>query len=446
MKMNRLSTILSFVLLLFCYNRQAIAQESEVTSNWPQWRGPLGTGVALKGNPPTDFNETKNLKWKTEIPGKGHATPIVWGNKIVVLTAVATDEKIEAKESEASEGQQRMSGTKTDAVHEYRVVLVNRENGKIEWQTTVARELPQESTHELGSWASNSPCTDGEFIYAYFGSRGLFCLDFTGKIIWERDFGQLQKHMSFGEGESPFLYKDRIFILWDHEGESIIYAIDKKTGKDIWKKDRDERTSWSTPFVVEVNGKPQVITSATNQVRSYDYETGEIIWTSTGLTRNVIPNPVYENGILYVMSGFRGSAMQAIDLAKAKGDIAGTDAILWTYAENTPYTPNPVLMNGRLYFMRVNNGYLSCLDAKTGSVIYSNQKLDGISTIFSSPTAVNDRIFIAADKICLVIKAGDQFEVLASNELDDNFHASPVIIGDDLILRGFKSLYCFSGK
>lgn len=446
MKMNRLSTILSFVLLLFCFNRQAIAQESEVTSNWPQWRGPLGTGVALKGNPPTDFNETKNMKWKTEIPGKGHATPIVWGNKIVVLTAVATNEKIEAKESEPSEGQQRMSGTKTDAVHEYRVVLVNRENGEIEWQTTVARELPQESTHELGSWASNSPCTDGEFIYAYFGSRGLFCLDFTGKIIWERDFGQLQKHMSFGEGESPFLYKDRIFILWDHEGESIIYAIDKKTGKDIWKKDRDERTSWSTPFVVEVNGKPQVITSATNQVRSYDYETGEIIWTSTGLTRNVIPNPVYENGILYVMSGFRGSAMQAIDLARAKGDIAGTDAILWTYAENTPYTPNPVLMNGRLYFMRVNNGYLSCLDAKTGSVIYSNQKLDGISTIFSSPTAVNDRIFIAADKICLVIKAGDQFEVLASNELDDNFHASPVIIGDDLILRGFKSLYCFSGK
>jgi outer membrane protein assembly factor BamB len=446
MNTNHLSLLTAIIILLFVFVPGANAQEKEVAANWPQWRGPLGTGVAMKGNPPTEFSETKNLKWKTEIPGKGHATPIVWGDKIIVQTAVPTEEKIKVDESSASEGQQRMSGTKTDAVHEYRVILVSRKTGKIEWQTTVALEWPQESTHELGSWASNSPCTDGEFIYAYFGSRGLFCLDFSGKVIWERDFGQMQKHMSFGEGESPYLYKDKIFILWDHEGESMIYAIDKKTGKDIWKKERDERTSWSTPFVVEVNGKTQVITSATNQVRSYDFETGEVIWTSTGLTRNVIPNPVYENGILYVMSGFRGSAMQAIDLAKAKGDITGTDAILWTFAEDTPYTPNPVLMNGKLYFLRVNNGYITCLDAKTGKVFYTKQKLDGINAIFSSPTGVADRLYIVADKICLVIKAGETFEVSASNVLDDNFHASPVIVGDELILRGFKSLYSFSAK
>ena len=446
MRMKHLSLTTAIIILTFMFIPETNAQENVVNTNWPQWRGPLGTGVAVKGNPPIDFSETKNLKWKTEIPGKGHATPIVWGGKIIVQTAVPTDEKIKVDESPASEGQQRMSGTKTDAVHEYRVILVNRETGKIEWQTTVAREWPQESTHELGSWASNSPCTDGEFIYAYFGSRGLFCLDFSGKVIWERDFGQMQKHMSFGEGESPYLYKDKIFILWDHEGESFIYAIDKKTGKDVWKKEREERTSWSTPFVVEVNGKPQVITSATTQIRSYDFETGEIIWTSTGLTRNVIPNPIYENGIIYVMSGFRGSAMQAIDLAKAKGDITGTDAILWTFPEDAPYTPNPVLMNGKLYFLRVNNGYLTCLDAKTGKVIYSKQKLEGINAIFSSPTGVADRLYIAADKICMVIKAGETFEVLASNALDDNFHSSPVIVGDELILRGFKSLYCFSSK
>jgi outer membrane protein assembly factor BamB len=444
MRMKNVSIFTAFVILSFVFIPGINAQEKKGTSNWPQWRGSLGTGVALKANPPTEFNESKNLKWKTEIPGKGHATPIVWGDKIIIQTAVPTDEKIKLDESPVSEGQQRMSGTKTDAVHEYRVILVNRETGKIEWQTTVAREWPQESTHELGSWASNSPCTDGEFIYAYFGSRGLFCLDFSGKVIWERDFGQMQKHMSFGEGESPYLYKDKIFILWDHEGESFIYAIDKNTGKDVWKKEREERTSWSTPFVVEVNGKPQVITSATTQIRSYDFETGEIIWTSTGLTRNVIPNPIYENGILYVMSGFRGSAMQAIDLAKAKGDITGTDAILWTFSEDTPYTPNPVLMNGKLYFLRVNNGYLSCLDAKTGKVFYTKQKLEGINAIFSSPTGVADRLYIVADKICMVIKAGETFEVLASNALDDNFHASPVIVDDELILRGFKSLYCFS--
>ena len=445
MKLKNLPLLAAVILSLVFFN-VAKAQKNEPTANWPQWRGPLGTGVAVKGNPPTEFSETKNLKWKTEIPGKGHATPIIWENKIIVQTAVPTEEKVKLEETAKSEGQQRMSGTKTDAVHEYRVILVNRETGKIEWQTTVAREKPQESTHELGSWASNSPCTDGEFIYAYFGSRGLFCLDFLGKVIWKRDFGQLQKHMSFGEGESPYLYGNKIFIQWDHEGESMIYAIDKKTGKDVWKMEREEGTSWATPFVVEVNGKPQVITSATNQVRSYDYETGEIIWTSSGMTRNVIPNPVYEDGILYVMSGFRGSAIQAIDLTKAKGDITGTDAILWTFAEDTPYTPNPVLMNGKLYFLRVNNGYLTCLDAKTGKVFYTKQKLEGINSIFSSPTGVADRLYIVADKICLVLKAGETFEVLASNVLDDNFHASPVIVGDELFLRGFKSFYCFSEK
>lgn len=427
---------------LFLFVSICFAQNNEA-DNWMQWRGPLGTGAAIKGNPPTEFNETKNLKWKTEIPGKGHATPIVWENKIIVLTAVATDEKTVVEEKEESEGQRRMSGTKTDAIHEFKVILVSQETGKIEWQTTVTKEWPQESTHDLGSWASNSACTDGEFIYAYFGSRGLFCLDFDGNILWERDFGQMEKRMSFGEGASPFLYKNNIFILWDHEGQSFLYNIDKKTGKDVWKLERDERTSWSSPYVMEVNGRTQVITSATTNIRSNDLETGAIIWTSTGLTANVIPVPVYEDGMIYFMSGFRGNAMQAIDIKKAKGDITGTDAIVWTYDQDTPYTPNPVLMNGKLYFLRVNNGYITCVNAKDGSIFYAKQKLEGISSIFSSPTGVADRLYIAAKDICLVVKAGETFEVIQSNILEDNFHASPVIVGDQLILRGFKSLYCF---
>jgi len=344
------------------------------TDNWPQWRGPLGNGAAIKGNPPTSFSETKNLKWKTEIPGKGHATPVVWENNIIIQTAVATDEKGDtALMAKAS----RMPGNITDVVYEFKVIMVNRETGKITWEKTVNKEMPQEGTHNLGSWASNSPCTDGEFIYAYFGSRGLFCLDFSGNIIWKRDFGQLKKVMSFGEGESPFLYKDRLFIQWDSEDESFIVAIDKKTGEDVWKVKRDEKTSWATPLVVEVNGKPQVIASATTQVRSYDYNNGEVIWYCTGMTRNVIPNPVYADGILYVMSGFRGNALQAIDLAKAKGDITGTETILWTYNQDTPYTPCPLLMGGKLYFLRANNGELTCLDAKTGKVFYSKAKLEG---------------------------------------------------------------------
>ncbi len=413
------------------------------TENWPQWRGPLHTGAAIKGNPPIEFSETQNLKWKTTIPGKGHATPIVWGDNIIVQTAVATEEASPQAAAKSGEGS-RMAPNQTDRVHEYKVMLINRTDGSIIWEKTVTSEWPQENTHDLGSWASNSPCTDGEKIYAYFGSRGVFCLDFEGNILWQRDFGQMQKLMSFGEGSSPFLYQDKLFILWDHEGESYLYALNKNTGEIDWQVPRDVNTSWSTPLVVEVNGQAQVITSATNQVKAYDYNTGKEIWHSTGMTRNVIPNPVYSDGILYAMSGFRGSALQAIDISNAEGDITGTNAILWTYNQETPYTPQPVLLNGRLYFLRVNNGFLSCIDAKTGEPYYTKQNLEDISTLYSSPTGVNGKIYIAANGVVMVIKEGDLFEVLASNKLDDNFHASPVIVGNDLILRGFNSMYCFS--
>lgn len=420
-----------------------IAQPIENADNWSQWRGPMATGAAIKANPPTVFNELQNLKWKTEIPGKGHATPIVFGDKVIVLTAVPTDEKVVAEPKVLSEGERQMSGNTTEFVHEFKVVMVDLNSGKILWETTVARELPQENTHNLGSWASNSPCTDGEFIYAYFGSRGIFCLDYNGKIIWQKDYGQMKKSMSFGEGESPFLYKDKLFIQWDHEGESFVVALNKKTGEEIWKQTRDERTSWTTPIVVEVAGLPQLITVATNQVRSYNANTGEIIWTSAGMTRNCIPNPVYADGILYVMSGFRGNALQAIDISKAKGDITGTPAILWTYNQDTPYTPNPLLMDGKLYFLRANNGFFTCLDAKTGAPLYSKEKLEGISDMYSSPSGGNGKIYIVSENICLVVKSGEKFELLSSNKLDDDFHASPVIVGKKLILRGFKSLYCF---
>lgn len=433
--------LVSFVVVFFIFMGGISAQQN-ASDFWAQWRGPLGTGAALRGNPPIHFGENQNLKWKVEIPGKGHATPLVWNDKVIILTAVPTTEKGMRDTNENAD--HPMTPQTTEYIHEFRVILINRSNGETIWEKTVARELPLEGIHELGSWASSSPCTDGENIYAYFGSRGLYCLDFEGNVLWQRDFGQSDKHMSFGEGDSPYLHGERIFVLWDHQGECFLYSIDTKSGKDVWVAKRDEITSWSTPLVVEVNGKLQVITSAPNQVRSYDYETGEVLWFGTGMTRNVIPNPVYADGILYLASGFRGSALMAVDMAKAKGDITGSDAILWAYNQDTPYTPNLLLMDGKLYFLRVNNGFLTCLDAKTGNVVYAREKLDGVSTLFSSPTGAAGRIYIASKDQVLVLKGGDKPEVLAKNLLDDDFHASPVVVGNDLIIRGFKSLYCFS--
>ena len=411
---------------------------------WHQWRGPSMTGVSPAGDPPVEWSETKNVKWKIPIPGKGHATPIVWEDRIFILTAVETGQEGPTQAQDAGPQSGRgMPTTRTNRIHRFAVLAIDRNNGKVIWEKTVREEVPEEGTHEFGSWASHSPVTDGTHIYAYFGSRGLYCLDMEGHIIWERDFGQLSKRMNFGEGSSPALHGDKLIVTWDHEGPSFIVAVDKNTGEEIWKVDRDEGTSWATPYVVEVGGKPQVITSATKLIRSYDVETGELIWECGGMTQNAIPMPVSSDGILYVMSGFRGNALLAIRLAGARGNIAGTDAIVWKHDKDTPYTPSPLLMGDYLYFLRGNNGILSCFDARTGTPHYANQRLEGMGNIFASLVGTEDRIYVTGQKgTFFVIKHGPEFAILAKNSLEDNFNASPVAVDRQLFLRGYKYLYC----
>lgn len=415
--------------------------------NWAQWRGPYNTGVAPAGDPPLEWSETSNIKWKSEIPGIGHATPIVWEDQIILLSAIQTDRRIKADASANQEGQDWMNPKSTDYIHKFEVISVDRNTGKIRWQTTVREELPYSHTHEFGSWASNSPVTDGERIIAYFGSHGLYCLNFQGEVLWERDLGRMEKRMSFGEGSSPVLYKDKLIVLRDHEGQSKLMVFDKMSGDILWEVERDEQSSWSTPSVIEYKGSPQLVTSATGKIRSYNLESGKVLWECGGMTSNVIPNPIYADGMVYLMSGYRGNALLAIDLSKASGDITGSEAIVWSYDLNTPYTPNPVLMDGKLYFLKANNGYLSCLDARDGTVFFSNQKLEGIKEIFTSPVGVNDRIYIAGTNgVFCVVKNGEAFEILSENTLDDSFFASPVILGNTLFLRGVKSLYCITEK
>jgi outer membrane protein assembly factor BamB len=418
---------------------------SDSEKNWAQWRGPYATGVSPHGSPPVEWSETKNIKWKIELPGKGHATPIVWGDRIYICTAVETEKegKPGAKEEKKGRSHSWMRPTVTTKVHKFIVLAVNRKDGKILWRRTVREEWPEEErSHNLGSWASNSPVTDGKHIYAYFGSRGLYCLDMKGNVKWERDFGQMNKRMTFGEGSSPALYGDKIIILWDHEGQSSLFVLDKKTGKDVWKLERDEVTSWSTPLVVDYKGKTQVITSATKFVRANDLATGKLIWKCTGLTYNVIPQPMEAGGIVYVASGFRGNAMFAIRLAGAVGDITGTDKIAWKLGKNTPYTPSMVLYQDKLYMLKSNNGILSCYDAARGAEHYANQRLDGVGEVYASPVAAKDRVYIIGHKgVMYVVKHGVKFEVLAKNELDDTFNASPAIVDNEMYLRGYKNLY-----
>lgn len=438
---------LSILSMLFLLSGNLFSQGmGHIDDNWHQWRGPSANGVALAGDPPIEWTEEENIKWKTEIPGIGHATPIIWGDQIILLSAIQTDREIKPEQpEETQEERSQMTPAKINFIHQFVALSVERENGSIQWQTILREELPHSQTHEFGSWASNSPTTDGEKIYAYFGSHGLFALNMEGEILWERDLGPMEKVMSFGEGSSPVLYKDKLIIQRDHEGSSFLHLLNKDTGGDILMIARDEISSWSTPYVFEDEGSPQVITSATNKIRSYDLETGDIIWECSGMTRNVIPSPVMDNGIVYLMSGFRGNAVVAVDVSRARGDITDTDAIVWKYGADTPYTPSPLLMENKLYFLKSNNGFITCLDAGNGEAYYANQRLEGIKNIFTSPVGVKDRIYIAGTNgLTFVLKSGGDFEVMSKNALEDEFYASPVIKEDDLYLRGTRYLYCIS--
>ncbi|MFC2157355.1 PQQ-binding-like beta-propeller repeat protein [Acidobacteriota bacterium] len=430
-------------LLIFLFILQAADKPADYDDYWPQWRGPLVNGVAPNGNPPLVWSEDQNITWKVDIPGKGHATPIIWKDRIYLATAVDTGKSGRS----AEEGGGRSRGRSTSNIHKFIVLAVERGSGEILWQKTVKEEMPQEATHDLGSWASNSPITDGEHLYAYFGSRGIYCLDLEGKLKWEKDFGQMSKRNSFGEGASPALYGDKLIITWDHEEDSFIIALDKKTGKTIWKVERDESSTWVTPYVIEFAGKRQVITPGTKRIRSYDLETGNLIWECGGLTSNPIPMPVKIDDTVIVMTGHRGFSLLAIDLKKAKGDITGTGAIVWSLDKDTPYTPAPLLVGNRLYFLKSNNGILSCYDAKTGGEFYSAQRLEGLGNLYTSPVAAKDRVYILGQKgLTYVVKEGTQFEVLAKNQLGGEFHSSPAIVGKTMYIRSFTHLYCIEEK
>ena len=419
-------------------NAQAPA---DAAAHWPQWRGPQGNGVAAQANPPTEWGEGQNVRWKVEVPGKGHASPIVWGDQVVVLTAVPAPDAA----APTIEGESWRRGFRPAGDMQFIVISYDRKSGAERWRRVVRQATPHEGTHLDATWASGSALTDGRRIYAYFGSFGLYCLDMAGEPVWEVDLGDMQTRASFGEGASPALYGNTLVINWDHEGPSFIVALDKRTGKELWRQERDERTSWGTPLIVEVDGRPQVITNGTTRMRGYDLETGETVWQSGGMTTNTIPTPLFEDGVAFMTSGFRGNALHAIRLAGASGELTDTDAVLWTYERDTPYVPSPLLYGGRLYFLKSNNGILTCLDSKTGEVVYGPQRLEGVKGFYASPVGAAGRVYLAGrEGVTLVLKEGPEFEVLAANSLDDGFDASPAAVGDALYLRGRQHLYCIA--
>ncbi len=414
-------------------------------ATWPSWRGTTSNGVAPNARPPLKWSEGSNVRWKTELPGTGQASPIVWGDRVYVQTAVDTGKEGPAVEEADEPGRRR--GRKPTTLFEFSLLSIDRASGKIVWQTKLAEAVPHEGVHPDSSHASTSPVTDGKHIYAWFGSRGLFCVDLDGKVVWEKQFGKMYTRNSFGEGGAPLLHDDLIIVLWDHEGDDdFLVACDKKTGEERWRVARDEPTTWSSPILLPARGGPQVAVNAHNKIRSYDLKTGRLVWECGGMTMNVIPTLVYDDERVYAISGFRGNALVAIKYHEAKGDVTGTDAVAWSYeGKGTPYVPSPTLYNGLLYFLDNNRAILSCLDGQTGEVYYGRQRIEEVTGAYASLVAANGRIYLAArDGNTAVIKAGEDYELLAVNALDDVFDASPALVGKEMFLRGRKHLYCIA--
>jgi len=426
----------------------AVAPQGD--GNWASWRGPKGTGEAPGANPPTQWSETKNIRWKVGLPGLGSSTPVIWGDRIFVTTAIETEKegKATAPGSSSRRGGRRSERNQPlTKVYDFRVLALNRKNGAVVWSTSVNKAVPHERGHRTATQASASPVTDGKHVYAHFGSRGIYCLDMKGKVKWSKDFGLMRTANGFGEGSSPALADDRVIVVWDHEDDSFICALSKRSGKQLWRTSRRERTSWSTPVIVKVGRRQQVVVAATRASRGYDLKTGAEIWSCSGMTKNVISTPVEQDGVVWLMSGLRGSMLQAIELAGAKGDITDKKNLLWTHNRQTSYVPSPLLYDGRLWFLRVGHGVLSCLDAKTGKVFYEGQRLAGLKSVYASPVAAAGRVYITSrEGNTIVLKAADKFRELATNRLDDTFDASPVILGKEIFLRGRESLYCIASR
>ena len=423
----------ALVLALAALSPVAVA---EGTGEWPWWRGPLGNGVSPDGDPPLRWSEQENVRFKVPIDGDGLATPIVWGERIYVLSGLS----LGATDGAASPAQEP-SETPLPTLR-FLVTAYDRHDGSVAWQRVANERVPHEGHHQESAWANASPVTDGERVYAHFGSAGTYAYTLEGELVWEVDLGDMTSRLGYGEGSSPALWGNTLVINWDHEGDSFVVALDKLTGEERWRRDRPgELTSWSTPLIREHEGRVHVIVAAAERTRSYDLRDGEVLWSVSGLGMNVIPTPTYDAGTLYLASGKRDSPrMLAVDIRGASGDLDGTDAVLWTRDRDTPYVSTPLLYRGQLYFFKHVSSFLTSVVAATGETLFTERV--GLGRVFASPVAADGRIYLLGrDGKALVLEPGPALKILAENQLDDVFDASPVIVGDVLYLRGRRFLY-----
>ena len=413
--------------------------------NWMQFRGPGAMGVADDPRLPDSWSATENVAWSTDIPGRGWSSPIVVGDSII-LTSVASAVPEEAPRRGLYFGGDRPDPPKAE--HRWIVLALDWDTGDVQWRKDVASAVPGFARHLKNTFASETPVSDGERIYAYFGNVGLFCLDPAGEILWTRNWDPVKTRFGWGTAASPVLHEDRIYIVNDNDEQSFLCAIDKKTGEDVWRVDREEGSNWATPFIWQNRQRTEIVTPGTDRVRSYDLD-GKLLWEFGGMSSISIPTPFAKFGLLYVASGYVGDRRRPVFAVRpgASGDIslgegeASNDHIAWFHPQAGPYNPSPIV-HGDNYYTLLDRGIFTAHDARTGEVVYDRQRVGRATAFTASPWAYNDKIFaLSEDGDTYVIRAGSEFEILGTNSLEEFSMSTPAIARGSLIIRTQSKLY-----
>jgi outer membrane protein assembly factor BamB len=420
-------------------------------ADWRQFRGDGANGIA-PDNPalPEQWSATENVAWKAPVPGVGWSSPVVAGGLIFLTSVIPTADQEPPKKGLYFGGNR---GKPSDE-HRWMVYAFDAATGKRVWEREVQRGVPAIARHLKNSYASETPAADGEHLYVYFGSAGLYCFDFKGKLVWSYKVQPREMRYGWGTAASPVLHGGRIYVVNDNDEESWLAAVDRKTGRELWRVNRDEKSNWATPFVWEHDGRFEIVTPGTQKVRSYDGD-GKLLWELGGMSSIVIPTPFARHGLLYVASGYVGDQVRPVFAIRpgARGDIslkAGETSnrhVAWHLPQGGPYNPSPIVY-GDLYYTLYDRGFLTCHDARTGREVYGKVRLDDAATAFTaSPWAYNGKLFaISEDGDTFVIQAGPEYRLIRKNSLGEMVMATPAVSGESLFIRTASHLYRIGGK
>lgn len=419
-------------------------------ANWPGFRGPDATGVPQNETGlPSSWSATENVAWKSVIGGSGWSCPVVWGDNIFITSARGAS-LADTPRGGFYEG--AVESPKPDDEYLWSAHCLDLGSGEAIWTKELHRGVPRVGRHRKNTYASETAVTDGEHVYMHFGDLSTWCLDFQGNVVWSKAWQPVRTRWGYGTASSPALHEGRLYIVNDSEDQSYLVALDKVTGREIWRADREEPTTWSTPFVWNSGERTEIVTLGREKVRSYDLD-GKVLWELSGLSSLAIPTPFATGGLLYVTSGYHNSPERPIfairpgasgDITLAEGETSN-DYIVWSVPQGGPYHPSGLVYRG-LYYTLYDRGFLTCHDARTGEEVYGKQRIDRDTVNFTaSPWAYDGKVFCLDESgTTYVVEAGPTYKLLGTNDLDEMCMATPAITRDSLLIRTYSSLYKIS--